>query len=173
MRAISGEEKLEAIYGAWPSFHDAEVWSLAYERVPDGFSVVAVIHAFQMTSDVDARGYYVLKHHTKVQIRFHCCSDVSLDGFNHQNVLSSLDIMEPEQATSEYSFQVRFDTSYGLAGSLKCKDIVVEDVQPWRPPFGVSAEPGAPPNVGPAERLSNSEVGGGPPSVSSRWTYRT
>jgi hypothetical protein len=166
MRAIIGEEKLKAIYGAWPSFHDAEVWSLAYERVPDGFSVVAVIHAFQMTSEVDARGFYVLKHHTKVRIRFHCCSDVSLDGFNHQNVLFGLDIKEPEQATSECSFEVRFDTSYGLAGNFKCKGIVVEDVQPWTPPFGVYAEQAAPPNSGPAIPVGNSGATEGPPPVS-------
>jgi hypothetical protein len=30
----------------------------------------------------------------------------------------------------------------------------------------VGAEPGAPPNGGPAERFGNSGVGGGPPSVS-------
>src|SRR2546430_2010308 len=118
MRTIRGEEKLKAIFGAWPSFHDAEVWSLAYERVPDGFSVAAVIHAFQMTSEVDARGYYVLKNHAKVRIRFDRCSDVALDGFNHQNVLFGLDITEPEQATPDSFFHVRFDTSYGLAGSL-------------------------------------------------------
>src|SRR5438552_10145344 len=152
MRAIRGEERLKAIFGAWPSFHDAEVWSLAYERVPDGFSVAAVIHAFQMTSEVNARGYYVLKNHTKVRIRFDRCSEASFEGFNHQNVLCGLDITESEQPTSESAFLVRFDTSYGLAGTLRCKDIVVEDVQPWRPPFGVYAEPGASPSGGPAEQ---------------------
>src|SRR2546427_9984170 len=139
MRTIRGEEKLKAIFGAWPSFHDAEVWSLAYERVPDGFSVAAVIHAFQMTSEVDARGYYVLKNHAKVRIRFDRCSDVALDGFNHQNVLFGLEITEPEQAAPGCAFQLRFDTSYGLAGTLRCKDIIVESVKPARPHFGVYA----------------------------------
>ena len=166
MRAIHGEEKLKAIYGARPTFHDGEVWSLAYERVPNGFSLIAVIHAFQMTSEVDSRGYCVLKNHTKVRIRFDRCSDVALDGFNHQNVLFGLDITEPEQATPDSSFHVRFDTSYGLAGSLTCKDILVEDVQPWMPPFGVYAETAAPPDGRPATPLRNSGAAEGPPSMS-------
>ena len=136
---IHREEKLKAIYGAWPSFHDAEVWSITYERVPDGFSVVAVIHAFQSTPEVDARGRYVLRNHTKIRIRFDRCSDVSLDGFNEQNVLSRLHITELDPAATEYPFQVRLDSSYGLGGTLKCKTIVVEEVEPWQPPFGVYA----------------------------------
>lgn len=140
MRAILGEEKLKAIYGAWPSFHDAEVWNLAFERVPEGFSVIVVIHLFAVTSEVDSRGHYVLKDHCKVRMRFDRCSDVSLDGFNHQNVLFGLDITEPDDAPADHPFLVRFDTSYGLAGELKCKDIVVESVELWHPPHGVYAE---------------------------------
>ncbi len=166
MHTIHGEEKLKGIFGVWPSFHDAEVWSLTYERVPDGFSVIAVIHAFQTTSEVDARGYYVLKNHTKVRIRFDRCSDVSLEGFNHQNVLFGLDIAQPHQSTADCPFQVRFDKSYGLAGSLRCKDIVVEDAERWKPPFGVYAEHVAPPNGGPPAPSDNSGVTEGPPSVS-------
>lgn len=145
MRAIEGVEKVKAIYGDWPSFHDAEVWGLSFERVPLGFSVVAVIHVFQSTSDVDAKGYCVLKDHSRVRIRFDCCSDVSLDGFNQQNVLFGLDISEPENAPLDCRFQVRLDTSYGLSGTLRCRNIVVEAADRWIPPFGVYAQPDATP----------------------------
>lgn len=156
MRKIRGEEKLTAVYGQWPSFHDAEVWSLTYERTADGFSVIIVIHVFQMTSEVDARGYYVLKDHTKVRIRFDRCSEVFLEGFNHQNVLFGIEISDSNPAESNSLFVVHFNTSYGLAGSLCCESIEVEDVERWKPPFGVYAEPSGSPNHGPGACPGNS-----------------
>jgi hypothetical protein len=139
MRVVDGEEKLKEIYGAWPSFHDAEVWSLTYQRTAEGFSVIMVIHTFQMTSEIDDTGYYVLKNHARVRIRFAGCSRASLDGFNHQNVLFGIEISDRDPAGPNPPFQVRFDSSYGLAGSLQCESIVVEEER-WKPPFGVYAE---------------------------------
>ena len=140
MVTIQGAEKVKAVYGEWPSFHDAEVWSLTYQRIPDGFSVIAVIHAFQMTGEVDDRRHFVLKNHCQVRIRFERCSEVSLGGFNVQNVLFELAIDEPEDAPAGLPYLVWFDTSYGLEGSLRCSRVVVEDVEPWSPPCGVYAE---------------------------------
>jgi hypothetical protein len=57
---VEGSELLVAVMGYWPAFHDANV--LRVERSGDTLTVV--VHVFQMTSEVDARGHFVLtKHH--------------------------------------------------------------------------------------------------------------
>jgi hypothetical protein len=57
---VAGSERLVAAMGHWPSFHDADVRRV--ERSGDALTVV--VHVFQMTSEVDVRGYFVLtKHH--------------------------------------------------------------------------------------------------------------
>lgn len=57
---IEGSEHLVAAMGYWPAFHDAKV-----RRVKrNGDTLTVVVHVFQMTSEVDARGHFVLtKHH--------------------------------------------------------------------------------------------------------------
>ena len=57
---------LESIFGRWPSFHDAEMLRVVLDRSGDeGPTLEAVIRVFEMTSDVDPKGYYVLKNHTE------------------------------------------------------------------------------------------------------------
>jgi hypothetical protein len=57
---IEGSELLVAAIGNWPDFHDANV--LRVKRSGDTLTVV--VHVFQMTSEVDERGYFVLtKNH--------------------------------------------------------------------------------------------------------------
>ena len=140
MRYIKGEEKLTALFGKWPSFHDAEVWSLIHERTEEGFAVVAVVHAFEMTPEVDARGNYKLVKHTRVTLRFTDCEDVHFDGFQHQNVLFALAVSEEELRDAKRPFTVRFESSFGLEGRLKCRAIEVADACPWIPPHGIYAE---------------------------------
>ncbi|MDR2982303.1 MAG: immunity 50 family protein [Puniceicoccales bacterium] len=139
MHTILGEEKLISVFGYWPSFHDAEVWELRYERVPSGFSLVAVIHVFEMTDEVTTQGYFKLVKHTRVALRFNVCSEVSFSRFNHQNVLYSLDISKEDGLDAKYPFIVSFDSSYGLEGRLKCQSIEVIEAIPWIPPHGVYA----------------------------------
>jgi len=139
MRHIDGAEKLTSIFGKWPSFHDGEVWSLSYERTADGFDVVAIIHVFAMTSEVDDRGYFKLVNHTRAQLRFVDCADVNLAGFNHQNVLFSLQMTEDERPEAERPLAALLETSYGLEGRLLCRRIQVVEAIPWIPPHGVYA----------------------------------
>jgi hypothetical protein len=73
MAEIAGAELLTRVFGYWPSFHDAEVVRVALSRAPayrEGAFLEADVHAFEMTSDVDERGYFVLRHHVLVSFRF-------------------------------------------------------------------------------------------------------
>lgn len=68
---VKNSSALTSIFGTWPSFHDAEVLSMHFDRGgDDGPSLEARVHVFSMTSDVDERGYYVLTNHTLVTLRF-------------------------------------------------------------------------------------------------------
>jgi hypothetical protein len=116
-------------FGLWPSFHDAEIVSvLLSRREPSNPSCEMVIHAWLMTNQVDARGYYVLEKHSLVTFRFEGLIESEFQDFNQQNCLSELQIKE-EAFEGEAALRVEFPTSYGLSGLLLCRRIIVAGVQ--------------------------------------------
>ena len=75
---IEGAAELEEWFGYWPSFHDAEIVSLHLNR--RGSSSLRV-HTWEMTKEIDDKGYYVLAKHIVVEFVFeavcvseHCSS---------------------------------------------------------------------------------------------------
>jgi hypothetical protein len=130
---ILGNEKLTAVFGYWPSFHDAEVLWLRLDRqgVGDGRgpTLEAVIHAFEITPEVGPDGYYVLRHHVLVHLRFHDVVELRLDGFNQQNALFGLSITDLTQREWEHvRFEVSFDSSFGVGAAFQCHEIEVVTV---------------------------------------------
>jgi hypothetical protein len=133
---IKGSEKLLAIFGRWPSFHDAEVMEIRLTRKPKaraqkhdrGVELFARIHTWDMTNEVDSRGYYVLKNHTFVTFRFSSVEELKLEGFNHQNVIFGLTIQPKENSDSGSSkFHIEFDPSFGVDAIFDCSAIEVVD----------------------------------------------
>jgi Immunity protein 50 len=131
---IAGSEKLLAIFGRWPSFHDAEVLEIRLVGKPTrtgdkrdrGVELSARIHTWEMTNELDTRGYYVLKNHTLVTLNFSGVKELKLEGFNHQNVIFGLTIQpkeSPEAASSE--FHVEFDPSFGVDAIFDCSALEV------------------------------------------------
>jgi hypothetical protein len=133
---IDGAERLTRVFGSWPSFHDAEVLWVRLDRRPfdevdDGPGVEALIHTFEMTSEVGPGGYYVLRHHSLVLFRFHDVDELDLGGFNHQNVLFGLSIADVRECQIErINFEVTLESSYGLSGSFLCRRVEVKEVTP-------------------------------------------
>ena len=120
---------LEAIFGYWPSFHDAEVLRVVLDRSGDeGPTLQIVIQVFEMTSEVDAKGYYVLKNHTEVALSFTKVVVSRLQWFNHQNVLSSLEIDEIDPAATRVG-DVELPSSFGLEAVFECERAIVTDVR--------------------------------------------
>jgi hypothetical protein len=117
-------------FGYWPSFHDAEIVRARFEREgPDAPWMECDIHVFEMTPEVDLEGHYVLTKHTLVTLRF---CDIGLEEFkwwNHQNVISSLDIgpvEDPgEHARQEWQTEVIIGSSYGCESKLVCTAVKV------------------------------------------------
>jgi hypothetical protein len=134
---IAGSEKLSAIYGKWPSFHDSEVIDVHLWRgqLKPGewddtnvFPVLTVkLHVF-----IENPG----SHHTLTTLRFADVSDLSMEGFNHQNAILGLSIavMEParpvDSGNSPSDFAVQFQEAFGMSAAFRCGHIeVIEAVR--------------------------------------------
>jgi hypothetical protein len=136
---IAGSEKLTSIFGRWPSFHDAEVLELHFsprgvqpEVGGDGSPVVtAKIHVWEMTQEVDWRGYFVGRHHTLATLRFHGVDEFSMEDFNQQNVIFELRITaKQDESGSSHRFVVDFDPAFGMGALFECIRIEVVDAVP-------------------------------------------
>jgi hypothetical protein len=110
------------------SFHDAEILELHLDR--SGKSHIR-IHWWIMRAEVDERGYYVLDKHAIVTLRMRDITDLSLAGFNHQNVIFGLKL---QQEGEEISLEL--DNCWGLAGFIIAKEITAE-VAPGKPSMPV------------------------------------
>jgi hypothetical protein len=134
---IEGSEKLVDIFGYWPSFHDAEVIELNFWRgdvnPEEGryiFPVLTVkLHLWEITDDVDGRGYLGRRNHTLATVRFHDVYKFMMEGFNHQNAIFGLDISQEERSEGPSPvFAVIFrPVALGVDASLTCMHIEVLD----------------------------------------------
>jgi hypothetical protein len=136
---VVGGDKLTAIFGGWPSFHDAEVHELHFQRredVPGSSSLdfprlTAKIHHWLMTSEVDATGHYVLTKHTLTTLRFFAVEDFKMEGFNHQNVIFGLEIEEKMRKEELKPFlAVSFDPSFGIDATFTCSRMEIVEAVP-------------------------------------------
>jgi immunity protein 50 of polymorphic toxin system len=132
MEAIQNRELLERIFGKWPSFHDAEIHSVLLTRdceLPPQIDVA--IHLWQMTNEIDSKGYSVSKNHTLTTMRFIQASDICLEEFNQQNVISDLEISENKDEKGELLFSVFFRGIFGCGALFKCKKIKILSAAPF------------------------------------------
>jgi hypothetical protein len=129
---IENAELVESIFGCWPSFHDAEIHSIMITRdCESGPQMDVTIHHWKMTSEVDSKGYYVLKNHTLTTLRFFELSELQLAGFNRQNVLVDIEITEVAGVDSKSSFSVLMPTNFGCDASFICGRIRVLSAAPY------------------------------------------
>jgi hypothetical protein len=115
---LPGAQALIEWFGRRPSFHDAEVLSLSLDRT--GTSCIR-LHTWDLTGEVDAKGYYVHRNHVVVSFLLDDIRDLELAGFSHQNVIFSLSV-----ARLQDGFHLCLDPCYELAGTLNARTIRVE-----------------------------------------------
>jgi hypothetical protein len=132
---IAGAERLTAVLGYWPSFHDAEVYWIRLERDPldDGLGPVldALIKTEERTAEVSPDGHCVLRKHVSVLMRFHECDDVKLEDFNHQNALLELGIRDiRDRQLDRIRFAVHFVGANGVEATFVCRAIECVSVTP-------------------------------------------
>ena len=121
---VQGADALIAWFGEWPSFHDAEILELRLRRAGSSH---CHIHTWKMTHEIDTNGYYVLEKHVVVTFTIDNIEELSLEGFNRQNVLSGLEVSQTEDLVS-----LTLEPCYGLGGYLTAKSVIVSFV-PGKP----------------------------------------
>jgi hypothetical protein len=123
-------------FGRWPSFRDAEVVRAKFERGgEDAPFLECDIYVFDMTDELDSKGYYLLKNKTLVTFRF---CNIDLDYFhswNNQNVLFDLEIGHAEETDrvedKDRRIQVELSSIYGCGAKLKCSAIKILKVEDY------------------------------------------
>lgn len=147
---IPGSELLTSVFGYWPSFHDAEVVRLELVRVHPygaGPDLLADVHTFEITDEVDAKGYFVLRHHVLVSFRFRGVDQLRLEDWNNQNALMGLRITDiRSRQLDALKYEVHFDSSFGVDARFLCRSVAIESVKPWGPRDGTGgwSAPGVP-----------------------------
>lgn len=137
MKEIIGSEKLIKIFNHWPTFHDAEILKIILDRTAKnkndfGPTMDVVIHVFEMTKEIDKKGFFVLKNHTLATVRFNDVANLQLDCFNHQNAILGLEISKAENQKSVLNnFKVYFDPATGVSIEFLCSSIEVLEVEPF------------------------------------------
>jgi hypothetical protein len=113
---LQGAAELSDWFGGFPSFHDAK---MALQINGDGTGWLKA-YGFRMTREVDANGLVVLDKFFAATFEFKGMFSVSISDFMPGlAILGQLKI-----AKSESAFEIDFsDTSYGLSGSLVCRDV--------------------------------------------------
>ena len=97
-------------FGYWPRFHDAEIAKVTFESNSGYWPLVSfVISAFEMTKEVDEKGYHKLIKQCDIELSFIGVEEIEFDRFSHQNVLMSLDFEE-----SGSFIKTTFDAAVGL-----------------------------------------------------------
>ena len=132
MDFVDGHERLTSIFGRWPSFHDAEVLALGYERQRGGG--VSVLLAMLVRPDPGAEpasGGLA----ARAFLRFHDCESLAIDAdeFDHRNPLRDLDITYDADFLPGRPVSVVIETarrSGGLGGSFACRRAEIVDVAP-------------------------------------------
>ncbi len=160
MADIENIEAVTGIFGCWPSFHDAEVLSVRLDRcgpsAARGPTIDTKIHVFEMTSEVDERGFYVCRFHTLVTLRFLQVENLRIDDFNCQNALWGLEIIDVSARQMEdVKFEVHFSPSFGVGMDFVCKAVLVVAAEPWDRRLDKTPSVQSPPR-------SLSDGGGGP-----------
>jgi len=134
---IKDSQKLTSVFGAWPSFHDAEVIEFHFRRgevKPDDWDdstfpeLTAKIRVLEATRpSAHHAGDDIL-----VTLRFHCICDFKMERFDNINQIVDLAIstecVSPGECLPSY-FVVRFDSGCGsLTASFRCIHIEVIEV---------------------------------------------
>jgi hypothetical protein len=125
---IINHEVVIQYFGYWPNFHDAEITKVTFETHSTGrYSVTFVLAAFEMTKEIDERGYYKLIKHCDVELQFIGIQKLEFGGFDFQNVIFDLALEE-----SGDNVECSFESSTGLEASLIAEEAFVLSLTPTK-----------------------------------------
>ena len=106
---LHGYESVVEAYGYWPSFHDAPV----IRWVNSADVIELEVETGEMTSEVDAQGYYVIAKRCLVAFRFTGILARELDQFMPENILFELGFSSFADLAMNGYFEVVLDSAMG------------------------------------------------------------
>lgn len=118
LELVPGAGALEAWFGYWPDFHDAEVVSFNVDHA--GTSVLR-IHATEMIDRFDWHGYYVQEKHAIVSFSMRDIVGMQLPEFSENKVLLDLHIVQAQNG-----FELDLEPAVGHAGSITAKALSIQ-----------------------------------------------
>ena len=123
---VINRELLVERFGAWPSFHDSEVYGLRLDsgQRADGVPRLELdVHVFAVQGTLpDGRLKFV--DHTLVTLEFEAVEALELQDFGPQNVLDALALEEVHLAAGR-QVQVNLPANNGLDASFRCRTVTV------------------------------------------------
>ncbi len=125
-----GSQLLEWFDGRVPSFHDAEVLELVLDRKKACCTIK--VHTFQITSEVDAKGFFVLHKHAQVSFHLEGVANLELNDFNEQNAIYGLALGR----TADQAIRLELDQCHGLFGFVEARVLTI-GLEPGKPNDGV------------------------------------
>ena len=136
---IEGHAKLIAHFGMWPSFHDAEVHSMTLsrpEKTTTGNSIPILdlqLRAWVMNAK-DSEIDFVKPHGDAViHFQFEGVYDLMIEGFNNQNVLSSMNfqLIENSRGLGGCAIGVELEHCYEFEANFKCRTARIQSITPY------------------------------------------
>lgn len=134
---IESSEKLVALFGAWPCFHDAEVIALQLWRGHiwpgdwDDRNVFPVLTVKIRVLEATQPGANHAGDDVLVTFRFHDVDDFKVHDFNHVNQIVGMSVAKRDRGkftTGEDlppDLLVTFEPGFGMGGSFRCRRIEV------------------------------------------------
>lgn len=129
---IDGVEQLVAIYGEGLCFHDSEVHRITLTRADPqsgDVSCLAEIQLFRVQRN-EPTGELSFSTFNLVALEFQNVQDLTLQDFNHQNVLTDLHIRKVEAPQDGEVYAVSLSPAYGLGADFTCSRIRVASISP-------------------------------------------
>ena|SRR5215831_12962360 len=132
---IIGYEKLAAVYGHWPSFHDSEIVSIRLDRDAGQPLTGALLTVWWHVFRIEVAPDHPQRDDRLVSIVFRKIEDLHLTDFNHQNAIIDFTL------SCRYSSRLRRDTyaiqfkqGFGVDCSFECGEMEILSVEPFTPP---------------------------------------
>lgn len=143
MIEVANSALLEAFFGHWPDFHDAEVLALRLDMTDHRPPTLEIdFEVAEMSDEVDERGYFLDRQRVRTTLRFGRVARLRVDGVYFQNVVLGLhlepagpddydDVLGPGDPRARRRFRVWWSSSLGMAADFLCDHVEVVAAAPF------------------------------------------
>jgi hypothetical protein len=135
---IEGHQLVLNRFGMWPSFHDGEVHRIVLDRTARSAAGPAIpklelqIRGWIMVAEGSGSGLYKQECDSVVHFLFEDIADFELEGFNQQNVLTSLNLAVLVNAENGATvLHVELEHCYEFCGEFSARKAKILKVVPY------------------------------------------